>query len=102
MPDYLDVGIIVVVVLALALDKILGALRSRGVDLPRLARQIEELHAWHNVNDADGVKVWYVRESLRDTIGKLSDTLERQNRLLAVLCEQMKALHDDVKARPHV
>ena len=39
-------------------------------------QQIKDLHDWHNVQDQDGVKVWYVRRSLEEAIVKLSAAVE--------------------------
>ena len=57
----------------------------------KLSKQVDELHAWHNREDEDGVKVWYVRKSLEDAISKLADNLEQQT---AVLSDMHRSLSE--------
>lgn len=52
------------------------------VDLKKLASQVDQLHAWHNKTDRDGVPVWYVRSSLEDAINRLVSAIEVQTKLL--------------------
>ncbi len=39
-------------------------------------RQVRELHEWHDMVDADGVKVWYVKQSLPVAIEKMTEAIE--------------------------
>jgi len=80
--DYITTVAVVSILTVIILDRAFSALKSRGVDLPQLARQIEEMHKWHSVTDDDGVKVWYVRQSLVDAIVKLTKVLDRMDRRL--------------------
>jgi deoxyribodipyrimidine photolyase-like uncharacterized protein len=61
----------------LVIDRAFGALKNRGVDVNKVVKQIDELHAWHNKEDDDGVKVWYVRKSLEDAIEKLASAINK-------------------------
>jgi len=72
---------VIVLVIIVVLDKVLSMLKSRGIDLQLLSRQIDDLHQWHNVNDSEGVKIWYVRRSLEDAINKLADNIDIQTKL---------------------
>lgn len=48
----------------------------------KLARQIDELHEWHDKEDpVDGVKVWYVRRSLEKAIEQLANNLAQQTKV---------------------
>ena len=54
--------------------------------------QIRDLHHWHNKEDADGVKVWYIRQSLEQAIAKLGDTLERQTIVMEALARNQEMM----------
>ena len=41
----------------------------------------KDLHEWHAKEDAEGVKVWYVRPSLQEAIVKMADAVEQIGRL---------------------
>ena len=56
-----------------------------------LVRQVRELHEWHAKEDDDGVKVWYVRKSLEQSIARLADAAEQQTRALRDLVALIKA-----------
>ena len=79
--ETVDVAAILIAV-TLVLDKIIGMLKSRGIDLQRLSRQVDDLHEWHSQTDEDGVRVWYVRQSLEKAIDRLARTIEAQTKLL--------------------
>ena len=53
-----------------------------------LAKMTKDLHDWHNVQDDEGVKVWYVRKSLEQSIDRLAASTEKTN-------EVLQALHTD-------
>lgn len=66
--------------------------------LEGMRRQLNELHAWHDQRDADGVPVWYVRTSLELAITgqtaamkTLADNIAAQSRLLERLVEKIDA-----------
>ncbi len=80
----------------LVLREVLGFLRRRnGNGLPpcsSCAREVHDLWLWHNKEDTEGVKVWYVRKSLEDAIEKLAECIEHQNELLRTMNEELKKL----------
>ncbi len=49
--------------------------------LVRIWSQTNDLHEWHAKEDAEGVKVWYVRPSLQEAIVKMADAVEQIGRL---------------------
>ena len=51
------------------------ATASISISLLPIARQIDEMHAWHAVTDKDGVKIWYVRRSFYEAIERHNDVL---------------------------
>jgi len=73
-------------------DKVLGHLKARGVDLPLIARQIDELWKLHDQKDRNGVPVWYVRRSLEEAVEKLSANIEAQSHLLERLVDRIEQL----------
>ena len=60
--------------------------------LDRMEGQVGDLWTWHNQNDADGVKVWYVRRSLEETVDKLADAIHDHNIVLRELALSNKEL----------
>jgi len=58
---------------------------------------LRELHDWHDQRGDDGVPVWYVRKSLEacihelsDTIGKMRESQDAQNRALILLAAKIE------------
>lgn len=68
--------------------------RVVGEEMAVALRQIEDLHVWHDREDEDGVKVWYVRRSLERAIEGLTSAVEHLSRnqdiLTALLKKQME------------
>ncbi len=51
------------------------------VGLFRMSRKITDLYDWHNVNDDEGVKLWYTRnKTVEDTLHKMTEILDRMDR----------------------
>lgn len=85
---------VLVVVIVIAIDRVLGMLRARGIDLQKMSRQIDRLAEQHNTFDEDGVPVWYVRRSLEKTLDNLQDAIRAQTDLLKELAAEMRAARD--------
>ncbi|PCJ26706.1 MAG: hypothetical protein COA94_04735 [Rickettsiales bacterium] len=47
-----------------------------------LANRVKDLWDWHNINDEEGVKIWYVRKSLEDAV---KDMAASTNKIATVL-----------------
>lgn len=61
-------------------------------DLEKLSKQSEDMYDWHNKSDADGVKVWYVRQSLENALrdnAKATEAIARNIELQTRLLEEM-------------
>lgn len=61
-------------------------------DLESLSKQSEDMYEWHNKSDADGVKVWYVRQSLENALrdnAKATEAIARNIELQTRLLEEM-------------
>lgn len=61
-------------------------------ELETLSKQSEEMYDWHNKSDGDGVKVWYVRQSLENALrdnAKATEAIARNIELQTRLLEEM-------------
>ena len=61
-------------------------------ELGTLSKQSEEMYNWHDKSDADGVKVWYVRQSLENALrdnAKATEAIARNIELQTRLLEEM-------------
>jgi len=62
--------------------------------LKQMAKQLHDLHQWHDVTDSEGVKIWYVRRSLEQSVEKLAGAID-------TLAGVMRDLGEDVRATKH-
>ena len=61
-------------------------------ELETLSKQSEDMYNWHDKSDADGVKVWYVRQSLENALrdnAKATEAIARNIELQTRLLEEM-------------
>ncbi len=58
--------------------------------LLQVRKMCRDLHEWHNKEDDDGVKIWYVRRSLEEAITKLSESIDLQTTLLTRLIDRVE------------
>jgi ubiquinone biosynthesis protein UbiJ len=57
-----------------------------------LLKKTEEMYEWHNKSDPDGVKIWYVRQSLENALrdnAKATEAIARNIELQTRLLEEM-------------
>jgi biopolymer transport protein ExbB/TolQ len=66
-----------------------------GKMMEDMTRKINDLYKWHDVEDSEGVKVWYVRKSLEEAIVKLSSSIEKQTELLRVITDEFRSSRKD-------
>lgn len=106
----MDLSTEIVVVLAIGgaylVNQLFAILKSRGVDLPKMAQQIDDLHEVHlgnrfgSARDANGVPRWWnTDEQSREEIKLASileslDRLERQLTALIARENQASGSHD--------
>lgn len=96
-PEHLMMGTIVIV---FVLDKVLGMLKSRGIDLQKMSREIEDLHEWHDIKDPEGMRLWYFpRRSLEAAIEKLAENIEKEAILLDRIDRRLERVEN--KVSPH-
>ena len=87
----------------LVLREVFGFLKERvrntnNTALEQMAKEVHEMHEWHAVTDEDGVKVWYIRRSLENTLDKLSHTLDAQTQLLKEMVLILKDTRNEMDA----
>ena len=111
---------ILTLVSVLVVDRILLILKQRGLDLHLIASQIndiasqintlhskhgpgsaiekkiDDLHKWHDVQDSEGVKIWYVRRSLEDAITKLAENIDTQTKVFIKLDNRLDTIESGV------
>ena len=71
-----------------------GAQKSVLTDKERI--MLKSLYDWHDKEDPDGVKVWYVRQSLADAITVFSQSVEKQTRTLEAISNRLENLGKQV------
>lgn len=81
-------GIFAVLVLRQVFDFL--SRKKNGWGASKIARQIDDLHRWHDVRDSEGVPIWYVRKSLDSSIERLADNIEKQTETLRLLASEVK------------
>lgn len=59
-------------------------------DMRSLQRQVADLHHWHEKEDGDGVKVWYMRPSLEKAIDRLTAAIEHQLEAYGELLKELR------------
>lgn len=63
----------------------------------KIQDRTDDLHEWHNITDpTDGTKIWYVKKSLEDTIGRLSDNIATQTQVLQGMLSELKDSHREI------
>jgi hypothetical protein len=70
-PDFAVVGVIALAMLAVVLNFL-----KRKKNGSLMERQIDDLHKWHDKEDEEGRKAWYVPRSLETALVKLSEAVE--------------------------
>jgi len=83
---------------------ILQALVLSPAIMKRMDQRLAELHDWHDKEDEDGVKVWYVRASLIKAIDSLAKSQEAIAQMLPQICSDVRETRrvvDRIDARNH-
>lgn len=75
-----------------SLDSISKKVDSLESKVRQMAEETEEMYDWHNKSDQDGVKIWYVRQSLENALrdnAKATEAIARNIELQTRLLEEM-------------
>ena len=67
---------------------------NKSVLLEEERTWLRELHEWHNKEDADGVKIWYIRQSLADAITTFAASVEAQTKALEAIINKLGVIDD--------
>ena len=99
MNEVLVVGLVTI---ALGLLELLKAgIKKFGQDKSVLTEKergwLKDLHDWHAKEDADGVKVWYIRQSLADAISTFAASVEAQTRALEAIIEKLGTIDNKIE-----
>lgn len=74
------------------LDSVESKLSKIEEKIDDLVKDAEEMYDWHNKSDQDGVKVWYVRQSLENALrdnAKATEAIAKNIELQTRLLEEM-------------
>ena len=88
---YSLIGIIII-------EKLLSHLKSRGIDLRIMARQLDDLHEWHRPEypNQPGIKIWWGSLELPAAINELSICLEKQATILEKTIKHLEYIERQV------
>ena len=113
-PDKLVIGGMALIFI---IDKVLGQLKNRGIDLSKLVKQMDELHKhyvirhedmvtkindlyeWHEKRDEDGIFRWYLPSCSRKNIDRNYELLTECLRLTTAInrtCHECQMKHDKI------
>ena len=60
----------------------------------KIEKQTQDLYDWHNKEDEEGVKIWYVRRSLEEAITRLSTAIETQTKVLTEMSREQRSTNE--------
>jgi hypothetical protein len=75
-----------------SIDNVLSSIESVKEKIAELSKQSKDMYEWHDKSDADGVKIWYVRQSLENALrdnAKATEAIARNIELQTRLLEEM-------------
>lgn len=82
-----------------SIDSVSNRLSKIETKIQQIAEESEEMYDWHNKSDQDGVKVWYVRQSLENALRDnakateaIARNIELQTRLLEEMIQNQRAM----------
>lgn len=58
---------------------------------------LRDLHDWHDKEDADGVKIWYIRQSLADAITTFAASVDAQTRALEAISDKLGVIDNKIE-----
>lgn len=87
--EYL-IGAVVIIAIVIREIFAVGRINQRLKKIDNIERMTKELYKWHDVADEEGVKIWYVRRSLEEAIGKLSENIAKQTEIFQALILEIR------------
>jgi hypothetical protein len=64
----------------------------------KIERQTDDLHTWHDKEDGDGRKIWYLSSSLTTAMDRLATSLDKQTQVLAEVAREQRQVIDGQRA----
>ncbi len=81
------------------IDNILDALKEQKTCIDNITKKTNIMYDWHDKDDQDGVKVWYIRQSLENVlrdnaraVAAIAKNSELQTRLLEEMLESQRVV----------
>ena len=60
-------------------------LQSLAEEIHTSSQQTSELHEWHNIQDSEGEKLWYVKRDFAENLDRLSSVIAKMDKRLEKL-----------------
>lgn len=73
------------------INNLQGELQSLAEEIHTSSQQTQDLHEWHNVQDDEGEKLWYVKRDFGKAIDRISENMER---MMKKIDERFKKLEE--------
>lgn len=92
-PTAIGLAVFLAMIIMKLLDILIDRLNkknNKAYFIEEMAKQIKDLHAWHNVEGANGRKLWYSNVSIDGKLDKIHTTME-------ALREDFKEFKKDIK-----
>ncbi len=86
------IGAIVALMILREVFSFLTSKKDIRPDILIMQRKIDELYDWHDQTDADGVKVWYIRKSLEESVDGLQETIKEFIRVQQLSLDVLKEI----------
>lgn len=98
----MDEYAVVILVFIVAADKLLDFFKRRGIDLQKMAKQVDTLYEWHDHDDPDevGVKIWWNRKYIADLIKTLTESQQTQTELIKEMRRELRQKHSNIRRSP--
>lgn len=81
------------------IETILDNLKEQKKSIEHITKKTDKMYDWHDKDDADGVKVWYIRQSLENVlrdnaraVAAIAKNSELQTRLLEEMLESQRVV----------
>lgn len=83
------------------LKDILEELKEQRIQMSEVLAKTKTLYHWHDKEDNDGIKIWYVRSSLENAIEKLAENISKQTDILQQMFAEQKFTRNEIKRLEH-
>lgn len=93
--NWLNAGLLVMLFGVYAAERLVAHLKTRGIDLQEMRRELKELHEWHNHDHPDqpGVKIWYNQKYVAELIHEMAVLTRKQTVLSEASQRDLREMH---------